>query len=192
MPVTIANSNVGVTHIFSNFYRLAIYENMKGVFVVQGENSAYLILEVIDAVSGAHVHSLFMLEKKTGADTVTMSSLQNTSWDISGAGAMYNTALGTQSVTMEDGVLSIYEASDTLVNQKINGVLKAGTYTMPLEDRPVIFTLQDIGYNTWSGSAEYNPAVIYTMLNNNSGVLSIVTNVENNTTLSFIGMIRRR
>ena len=28
MPVTIANSNVEVTHIFSNFYRLALDENM--------------------------------------------------------------------------------------------------------------------------------------------------------------------
>ena len=191
MPLSIFDREVEISHIFSNFYRLELDDNMKGVFVVQSEESAYFILEVLDDVSGAHVHALFMLDKKTGANTVNLAGLHGTSWDAMGSGAMYNAAAGTQSVSLEDISFSFTEISDTAVNCNVTGTISFGNYVMPL-DQVVSFALQNAGYNTWRGTGNRNSQMILTFFNDRVGVISLVFTAEDNSSVSLIAVLTRK
>ena len=191
MPVSIFGREIAISHIFSNFYRLELDDNMKGVFVVQNENTAYFILEVLDDISGAHVHALFVLDKKTGANTVNLASLQGTSWDSMGSGAMYNAAAGTQSVNVNNLVFSFTEVSDTAITYDVTGSISLGNNEVPL-NQTVSFTLQDIGYNSWYGTGTRDSKVIYTFFNDRIGVCSIIFNYDNNSSVSLIAVLTRK
>ena len=188
IPMTFSNREAAISHIFSNFYRLEFSDGMKGVFVVQGENTAYAIFEVMDNTSGIHTHALFALQKKTGADTVTLSSLDGTSWDVTASGVMHN-ASGTMAVSSQNGVISIGTGSTPTIS--LTGTLRAGTYTMPVNQTGAV-TFEDIGYNLWSAKTANNGEVILTMSSDTVGYVSMTFTAENNTFVSLTGMLRRR
>lgn len=188
VPITLINREAKISHIFSNFYRVEFSEGMKGVFVVQGENTAYAIVEVIDNVSGIHTHAMFILEKKTGADTVDLSSLHGTSWDVTAYGVMHN-ASGNTSISSQNLVISIGTGSTPTIS--LTGALTAGAYTMPVSQTGTT-TFEDIGYNLWTTKSANNSDIIFLMSSDTQGFASMTFTAENNTFVSLSGMLRRK
>ena len=187
VPMTFINREAEISHIFSSFYRLEFSDGMKGVFVVQGENTAYAIFEVMDNTSGIHTHALFALQKKTGADTVTLSSLHGTSLDVTASGIMHN-ASGNAFVSSQNLVLSIGTGSTPEIS--ITGTLTAGTSTMPVNLTGTM-TFEDIGCNLWSAKTADGAEIVIAMASDTLGYVSM-TVPENSTFVSLAGMIRRR
>ena len=59
-------------------------------------------------------------------------------------------------------------------------------------DQAVSFAMQSVGYNTWYGTGNRDSKVIYTFFNDRVGVVSLVFNAENDSSVSLIGVLTRQ
>ena len=105
-PVTMLNQSVNISNIFANYYRFELAggdTNLKGVFIIESETDARMILFTTVALPTVEMrlHTLFTLKKVTESQAIDLTAFNNTSWDVAQVGGylLLPSEYGSQSNT---------------------------------------------------------------------------------------------
>ncbi|MBQ7578556.1 MAG: hypothetical protein IJT21_09870 [Synergistaceae bacterium] len=94
LPVTIIKESVDVSQVFGNFYRFEFISgdaDIKGVFILESESTAYMIMFATNGANAdviTNLYSVFYLHKVTESTEIDLTGFDNTSWDVTQAGGL--------------------------------------------------------------------------------------------------------
>ena len=197
MPIVLEDYPIEITHVFGNVYRLKFGENDKGVFMLNDENTAYLIMSgVIQFPNGlaAEDHGLIPLTKKTGTDTVRITDQVGTTWKAAAGSGTLMRQYTPIPVFMENFTVSFPEADveNKEVTISANGTFRtAAGVEVPINYDGIVLDVERVGYNTYFSETEHGSTFMVTLLDEDTAMISTRTLYDADTTANIIALLTR-